>query len=267
MAMDTEASPEQKALALAAARMIRRMQRAQSDFSIFAEDVCLDEHGGPIRLAPIHRSWMRHIEYCWPRKLRALLLAPFGSGKSSTLAVPLACWLVGRDVSTRIKFVTNDDPSASKRVMAAKRIIESLAFRRVFPHARKGDRWTDHELYMRRPSYASVDPSMHARGIFTTGIGGRADCVIFDDIVDQKNSVDPAQRRRVLEFAEATWLSRLEPDANVLAIGTAWHQSDAYHVWMQRRGWCTLVQRVADDCMSIEQEVYGAADGAYPVVG
>ena len=36
-----------------------------------------------------------------------------------------------------------------------------------------------------------------------------------------------------------------------------------YHHWMQQPGWCTLVQSVADDCLSIEQVVYGAGDD-YP---
>ena len=249
-----------------AARMTRRAELARTRFDVFVEQVCVNEHGEAIHLAPIHRAWIRHIEYCWARHLRALILAPFGSGKS-TLAVPLACWIVGRDPTIRIKFVTNDDPSASKRVMAAKRIIESVAYRGPFSNARRGDRWTDHELYMKRPSYATLDPSIHARGLFTTGIGGRTDYLFFDDIVDQKNSMDPAQRKRVLDIAESTWLSRLEPNGNMLGIGTVWHSSDAYHVWMHRKGWCTLIQRVSDDCTCIEQEVYGANDGQYPVVG
>lgn len=184
---------------------------------------------------------------------------------TSTLAVPLVTWLVGRDVGVRIKLVTNDDPGASKRVSAAKRIIETPVYRSVFPHAKRGDRWTDHELFMKRPAYATVDPTVHARGIFTTGIGGREEILIFDDIVDQKNSTDQAQRKRVLELAEGTWLSRLEPDGKVMGIGTAWHAADAYHVWMHRKGWCTLVQRINADCTAIEQEVFGALDGQYPV--
>lgn len=265
--MNAEPSPRERALALACAKAARRVERARRDFAVFAELVCRDEHGDAITLAPVHLAWIRHLDYCWARNLRALILAPFGHGKTSTLAVPLVTWLVGRDVGVRIKLVTNDDPGASKRVNAAKRIIETPVYRSVFPHAKRGDRWTDHELFMKRPAYATVDPTVHARGIFTTGIGGREEILIFDDIVDQKNSTDQAQRKRVLDLAEGTWLSRLEPDGKVMGIGTAWHMADAYHVWMHRKGWCTLVQRINADCTAIDQEVFGALDGQYPAVG
>lgn len=254
-------------MAKAAALVLQRMKRAQMDFGVYVEMVCRDNLGNAIKLAPIHKAWIRHVNYCWDRGLRALILAPFGHGKSSSLAIPLCSWLMGRDISTRIKIITNDDPSASKRVGACKRTIESPAYRQVFPEVRRGDRWTEHELFLRRAGYSTIDPTLHARGVFTTGIGSRADRMIFDDVVDQKNSMDPAQRKRVLDLVEGTWLNRLEPTGRVLAIGTAWHQGDAHHVLMERAGWCTLIHRVSKDCTSIEQEVIGAKDGEYPTGG
>ena len=181
---------------------------------------------------------------------------------SSSLLVPLAAYCIGRDPNTRIKVVTNDDDSASKRVATVGKILETPAYRSVFPGVRPGNRWTGHEVYVERTGQA-IDPTIQARGIFTTGIGGRADVELFDDIVDQKNAANAIQRSRVMDLAEQTWLSRLEPDGNVLGIGTVWHNGDAYHHWMQQPGWCTLVQSVADDCLSIEQVVYGAGDD-YP---
>lgn len=185
---------------------------------------------------------------------------------TSSLIVPLITWLVGRDPNVRIKVVTNDDAGAAKRVNAAKRIIESDEYRRVWPNVRQGDRWTDHEIYVRRLG-SSPEPTVHARGIFTTGIGGRCDALLLDDVVDQKNSTDPAQRKRVLDLCEQTWFSRLEPDGKILYVATSWHQQDASHVLMQQKGWCTLVQRVSQDCLQIEQEVLGAYDGQYPTMG
>ena len=77
--------------------------------------------------------------------------------------------------------------------------------------------------------------------------------------------MDPAQRKKVLDLLEGTWLNRLEPTGYALAIGTAWHASDAHHILMQRAGWCTLIHRVSQDCTAIEQEVLGAKDGLYPL--
>lgn len=258
--------PRSDAMAKAAALVLARMRKAQQDFAVYVEMVCRDNLGRAIRLAPIHRAWIRHVNYCWDRGLRALIMAPFGHGKSSSLAIPLCSWLMGRDISSRIKIICNDDPSAAARVGAARRTIDSPAFRQVFPEVRRGDRWTEHQLFLKRAGYSTIDPTLHARGVFTTGIGSRADYLILDDVVDQKNSRDPAQRKRVLDIVEGTWLHRLEPTGRVLGIGTAWHQGDAHHILMERPGWCTLIHRVSLDCTRIEQEVIGARDGQYPTV-
>jgi hypothetical protein len=265
MELSAEAAHRQQEMAHVAAMMIKRMRLAQTRFDYYVEMVCRDNLGHAIKLAEMHRSWIRHVEYCWARGLRALILAPFGHGKSSSLVVPLCSWLMGRDISTRIKIITNDDNSASERLMACKRTIESSSFRQVFPTVRRGDRWNNHELFLKRSGYSTIDPTLHARGIWTTGVGSRADYMFFDDAVDQKNSTDDAQRKKVLSFIEGTWLNRLEPTGHVLGIGTAWHAADANHVLMQRAGWCTLIHRISADCTRIEQEVLGARDGQYPM--
>ena len=241
------------------------VRKARTNLDDFTELCVKDDHGVRLELAPMHRSWIRHVNYCWSHGYRALILAPFGSGKSSCLAVPLLAHVIGRDQNVRIKIVTNDDDSASKRVGAVRKILESKIYHQVFPAVAHGGGWTGHELYVQRIGH-SLDPTIHARGVFTTGIGGRCDVELFDDVVDQKNSTDALQRRRVLSLLEGTWLSRLEPDGKVLAIGTCWHQDDALHHLMQKPRWCTLKQAVSDDCTQILQEVVGGGSD-YPGLG
>jgi hypothetical protein len=242
---------------LARAKINQRLLRARGALSLFTEAVCKDDHGEPLVLSTMHAQWIAHLRYCWDRGLKAVVLAHFGSGKSSTLAVPLAAWALGHDPNKRVKIVTNDDGNAVRRVAGIERIFESHAYRAMFRGVRRGKVWKDHELFLQRPGHA-LDPSVHARGVFTTGIGGRADLLIFDDVVDQKNAFDVGQRKKVLDLIEQTWLSRLEPDGKVLYIATLWHMDDATHHLMKRPGWCTLTQRVADNCATIEQEVSGA---------
>lgn len=408
---------------LALAKVAHRLRAARTDLPTFIETCVKDDHGKAISLAPLHRQWMAHVEYCWARDLRAIVLAPFGHGKcqpasakiqmadgsqvpiaqleglwsrvlafdadamngpddhvfkpakarafangvrkvlriclnnsrcievteehplfrrtaliggfarvcsarwvmakklrvgdslacaenhaeirsaksmrltwgevvsiddvgeqptfglevpgletyvtgdvivhnTSSFAVPLLAWILGRDPNKRIKVVTNDDASATKRVNFVKQVVESGTYKQVFPGITRGEKWTDHELYLKRLGHA-VDPSIHARGIFTTGIGGRADICLFDDVVDQSNSLDAEMRLKVLNRLEQTWLTRLEPDGHVLYIGTLWHMDDATHHLMHRPGWCTLIQRWPDDCVRLEQELLGAVDDAY----
>lgn len=248
------------------ARWAQRMRSAaDGSLSDFIELCCHDDHGHPLVLSTIHRQWLAHLEYCWERDLKAIIISPFGHGKSSTLAVPLIAYELGQRPTSRIKVVTNDDAGARKRVAACKAILEQPTYQILYPTVRPGQKWTDHELYITRPGHA-IDPSVHARGVLTTGLGGRADLMVFDDVVDQKNSMDAVQRRRILQLIESTWLSRLEPDGRVLYISNLWHLDDATHHLMQRQGWCTLKQPIADDCQSIDQYVIGAPDRDYPVV-
>lgn len=243
----------------------RRIRLARTSLADFIEMCVKDDHGVLLSLAPLHRAWIQHIDYCWSKNYRAMIMAPFGAGKSSCLAVPLLAHLIGRDQNTRIKIITNDDEAASKRLSAVRKIIDSRIYHQVFPKVSHGGSWTGHELYVDRIGH-SIDPTVHARGVFTTGIGGRADIELFDDVVDQKNSTDAIQRRRVLALIEQTWLSRLEPDGHVLMVGTCWHQDDSIHHLMQKPRWCTLRQAVSDDCTQILQEVIGG-EPDYPGLG
>ncbi len=241
---------------LALATLAKRTLAARENLGAFVETVVKNETGAPMVLAPIHRAWMRHVEFCWRHDLRAIVVAPFGHGKTLSVVIPIIAWNLGRDPNLRVKIVTNEDDAAMRRLGAVRKIIESMAYRRVFPDVKQGTKWTEHELYLERPGQ-SPEPSVQSKGVLATGIGTRADILVFDDVVDQKNSRDPIQRQKILSLLEETWMSRLEPHGTVIYVGTLWHNSDATHNLIQRSGWCTLLQRVADDCESIEQELIG----------
>src|SRR3954469_13040138 len=97
----------------------KRVRSARERLDVFTEMCARDEHGGPIELGAIHRMWINHVDYCWERGLHAMILPPFGSGKSTTCAVPLTSWLIGRDPQLRIQVVCSADPLARRRVSAA----------------------------------------------------------------------------------------------------------------------------------------------------
>jgi hypothetical protein len=245
-------------IAAAEAAYWRRVREARDDFAVFVELVVRDQNGAAIQVAPIHRAWFQHVDYCWSRGLHAMIWAPFGSGKTSTLSVPMAAWLVGRNVQERLKVVCNGDQFASQRVAAAKEIIESPEYADVFPGVVKGRKWTDHEVYVRRAG-ASVDPSIHARGVLTKGVGGRADHILFDDVVDQDNAAEEGMRTKVKSRVDQTWMSRVDQQNGLaLWIATPWHTDDASHAILGKKEWCTLVVSVREDRGGFDLHVLGA---------
>lgn len=243
----------------ARAKYEKRVREARTDLATYIELCAKDANGEPVELSQIHRSWIWHVDYCWSRGKHALILAPFGSGKSSGFAVPLATWLVGKNPQERLKFVSNADDFAKQRVQGAKMIMESAEYRDVFPEIRRGTQWSDSKLFVRRLGNA-LDPSIHARGVMTKGVGGRADHIIFDDVCDQLNTESQALRGRVKGFARSTWMSRLEQPAGLaLMIATAWHPDDATQDFLQDPLWCSLVQAIKmPDMLEYEQTVFGA---------
>lgn len=243
----------------------QRIRRARGNLAAFIELVAKDENGGSIELDYLHRAWLVHVNYAWQRGMHAMIMAPFNSGKTSTLACPLAAFLIGQNPQIRIKMVCASDDMAKLRVASIKSLIESYEYRRVFPDIHPGKKWDVHDAFVEREGHAS-DPTVQARGVLTEGIGGRADILILDDICTQKNSEKQAGRQAVRKMARGTWLSRLDgPEARAMAFATAWAADDFTNDLKNDPKWCTLVQRIQmPDMEHYEQEVLGAADD-YPV--
>lgn len=245
------------------ARIALRLKRARDDVGTFIETVVKNTKGVPLELWAGHRLWLAHIDYCWSNGLRSILVAPFGHGKTSCVALPYLAWMIGRDPNIRVKIITKGDGMARERLNLIRQIIESPAYHAVFPGVQKGKRWTDHSLVLQRTGHA-VDPTVQARGLDTVGVGGRADVLLFDDVCDLENSREPARRKKVFEDIEQTWLSRIEPNTKVLYVGTPWHVDDALAHLIQRPGWCSLVQAAGEAGSYDHQPVVVGDIGGYP---
>lgn len=227
---------------------------ARTDPNFFCEFVMCDEAGKPFKQSPIHRSWQEFISVCEEHGKRPVILAPWGFGKSQQIAIARVLWELGRDPNLRIKLVCNSDLNAKQRVAAIGRYItESREYHMVFPGVAP-DRsafWSAHELFIQRTG-RSVDPSVEAKGIMATGVGGRADLIVFDDVVDMRNAIEqPALRDKVKENFANVWMSRLDIGGRAWYIATAWHYDDLtsmlrFSAEKRTRYW-VMTQAVSDD--------------------
>lgn len=262
------ASPNPVDCGLAASQMLAEARdAARRDYNAFSEFVLRDNEDHPLRQAVLHRVWQAHILACWQGGKIPAILAPFGHGKSIQLTVGRTAWELGGDVRLRVKIVCQNDLKAMERVMGVASIFRSPRYRYVFPNVREVARsearqkgrqakWTQHEVFLDRPGF-SIDPSIQAAGVLSPGTGGRADLMIFDDVVDQRNAVDePALREKVVDNIDRVWTQRMEPHARMLYVGTPWHQADFTHKILERPAWCVLRQWVSEDFRRLEQEVY-----------
>ncbi len=255
------------ALAVAARMAIEmRAAEARERYDRFVEFVLRDKDNNPLTTEPIHACWHVHANFCWSRGLHPAIVAPVNTGKTSQLVVGLISHEIGRDPSLRVKVVSGVDDLASERVEAIAELISKPGpYKLVFPNVRpgkrttrrKGEEFTQHEILLDRPGF-SVDPTVKAYGVLSSGTGGRADLIIFDDAVSRENSLHEEVRNKVSKRVDEVWMSRLEPNGRVLWIANPWHVEDHTHRLRDRSAWCTLWQPVAKDMSCITQYVFNA---------
>lgn len=244
------------------------------DFVAFASAILKDESRRPLRLAAPHLSWILHIGYCWERELGALINAPMGHGKTTLFSVGFPLYLLGQDTNRRIKLISATDPLAADRVAGVRDYIDGDAdFRTACSHVRPSmlDRvqarrgWARHKLHLHRTG-RSIEASLEARGILSTGVGGRCEYVGFDDPVDERNAASEVMRKRVIDAFDKLWMTRLEPWGRWWMISTPWHQDDLNHHLRRKPTVCTLIERVSDDYAHLDFEIVNAVDDRHPLM-
>ncbi len=243
------------------AQLEKGRKRARKFFHEFAPLVVKDDKGNAIEYVDMHLAWVYHLAYCWAHNLHCGILSHFGSGKSSGFAVPLMAWMLGRNQNLCLKYISHSDELARRAVSGAKDIIQDPMYQAIFPTVKIGDKWAEHEAFVKRKG-KSLDPSLHAKGVLSKGIGGRADAIFFDDVVDEQNSESEDVRRKIKNRVHRTWMSRRRHliTSRVLWIATIWHEDDATSEILAMPKWCSLVQVVNADCSGLDQQVYGAGE-------
>lgn len=210
------------------------IELARRDVSEFCQLVFRDPSGQPWVQQPFHREWQQLLPLEGPARL--LIGAPRESAKSSQVAVARVLWELGRNPQLRVKIVCATEQLARDLVAEIQRHLEwNPLLQQVFPRLRPSPKgpWTREALLLERDSIAK-DPSVAAHGILSSGVGGRADLIVFDDVCDQRNAVlQPALREQVKQALQETWINLLGPKGRAVYTGTVWHQDD---LTMELRG-------------------------------
>ena len=205
-------------------RIEERLQAglARRDVNDFCEYV-MEYKGQRWKQAPFHREWQREIPLEGPSHNQ--IGAPRESAKTSQMIARIL-WELGRNPDLRVKVVCATQELADNIVAEIGRHIEqNRRLRLVFPKLRPDPRgpWSRGELLVQRRSLAK-DPSVVAAGILSSGAGGRADLIVFDDVCDSRNAIlQPALREQIKHAFYETWLNLLGPSGRAVYIGTVWH--------------------------------------------
>lgn len=212
-------SPDKRKLLYKALLEKKKILDARKNINAFAEYVF------EFKQISIHRSWQKFAD----ENPRAFIEAPQEHGKTTQMAVIRPLFKLGQNPERWFKIVTsNDDKGADILSECSTNIESNPRLHKVFPNLIPQERgtWTRHKLIVKR-KITSKNPSLEAIGILSTGSGGRASDLVFDDPVDFRNSIlQPALKTQIIKSYKDVWLGTLKKANSVIYICNAWASDD-----------------------------------------
>src|ERR1700677_336087 len=176
------------------------------------------------RVAPHHLLMMRAIQRCIEKpRGRLMIFAPPGSAKSTYASVVAPAWIMGRNPNTQIILASYGTGIAAKQSRKVRTICKDPRYTSIWAEKptlnddqRAVDDWQ-----------LSNGSSMMAAGLLAGITGNRADGVIIDDPVANRESADSATLREKTynEYID-TAMTRAKPKMWTIIIQTRWHEED-----------------------------------------
>lgn len=206
------------------------------------------------------RKWIDTIYEAHNQDMATLTFAFRGSWKTTTISILYTSYRIGKEPWKCNLILQNNDKAAQDTTLAIANIISlDPKWREVFPDVRpnKANGWGAQGYWVRdfsisedewaRRTTVSRDPTLLGLGISSGSVIGRhpTGILLMDDIHDEANSVSLTERSKVVKVLTDTIMPMIVPDGTkekgeqletwTLAVGTPWHEEDAYH-YMRETG-------------------------------
>lgn len=216
----------------------RRDDPARSDFLAFRRAVGLDDRGAPLADDAFALITSSTLSHCNAAGKHVNFKSPPQLGKSTDARLFLA-WLIGRDVQTTSAIISGDDSGAKDACALCREIVESPAYRRVFPEAIPD---------VERSNIASAPDSSRRGwkrdGWFLVAAGQRKDptcgayanapkredlsirILLADDLITERTANSEAERDRIENAWWNTWIEGRIAKAGGWAIYLQNHRVD-----------------------------------------
>ena len=196
-----------------------------SDLYVFAKEVLGYED---MQEQP-HRELCEFVTA--PERRRKLILMPRGSFKSSVVTIGYSLWRMVHDSNARI-LIDSETFSNSKRFLGEIRghIERNEVFRKycgVLDARRDDTSWTQSEITVSTRTQNLKEPTISTAGVDVVKVGMHYDLIIMDDVVSQMNIGTSEMIEKMIDHYRLI-LSILEPDGELVVIGTRWHDRDLY---------------------------------------
>lgn len=178
----------------------------------------------------------------WTRpaaKDNSLVLLPRDHQKSHCAAV-YAAWMITRDPTQTILYVSATSALAEKQLYAIKGILTSDTYMELWPdmvnvEEGKREKWNNTEICVDHPLRKQEgvrDSTIFAAGLTTNITGFHASTVFLDDVVVPGNAYTKDGREKVTQMYSQ--LASIETTgAKEIAVGTRYHPQDLYQTLIE----------------------------------
>lgn len=176
------------------------------------------------RLAVHHVRIMQAIQRCIEKpRGRLMIFAPPGSAKSTYASVLAPAWAMGRDPNTQIILASYGTGIAAKQSRKVRALVRDPLYTSIWeekPKLEEDQRAVD-DWKLTNGS------SMMAAGLLAGITGNRADGIIIDDPVANREQADsPTIREKTYNEYIDTAMTRAKPKMWAIIIQTRWHEED-----------------------------------------
>ena len=238
-----------------------RLEEIRNDICRFAAYIMVDEKGKAWELGPHHVEWYRIL---WDQvkdivepdkghvrpplsKDNLLLMCAREHGKTSTM-VCFLLYCLAKNPALRIKYVSGSEDLAIDVLGQVKKNIDrNERLHEAFPNLKRDPRgswsgstievskvtadgeWNDADLGIK-------DASIQAYGISAPATGGRADLIVFDDIIRAREAIQ--EPNRLIKIAQVFYTDWLNVGGyRHIVIGTPWTPDDIHAQLKQNPDW------------------------------
>lgn len=185
------------------------------------------------KCAPFH---LRLIEIAEdPDYDRISILAPRGHAKSTWLSVIYPIWKIVTNRNIKIIIVSDTGDQAEMFLRAIKdefeandSLIEDFGTFYRKPKIGSPNVWKAHDITVIRQS-RSKEPTIICGGTGKRIVGRRADLIIVDDPLNDENTENERQRKKIFRWFRKTLTPILNPEiGKIIVIGTRKHPDDLH---------------------------------------
>src|SRR3990167_6772640 len=213
------------------AEILWRMQYMKTyslgDLYLFNTGVLEVEEGDKdfVTLAPFHKELCNFITDKKDKK--KLVLIPRGHLKSKLITVGYTIQQIIKNPKIRILIYSATWSTAADLVAAIQKQLQGCEMiTNIWGDFSVGAReWSQDKIRLAQND--KRESTVTAAGIDNNLVGGHYDIIIMDDVVNRDNIGTAEQIRKVIQKYRDS-LDLLEPNGQLIVIGTRWHYGDLY---------------------------------------